>query len=100
MPRFLLTCVMSCTGFLSPNAFCIGFVWRAVTGCAPSYLTDLCTVGRFQIYNVASRRALSSSGCGELLVPRARSALKQGRAFSVIGPSTLNQLPLTLLFLS
>src|SRR6218665_1786865 len=24
MPRFLLTCVMSCTGFLSPNAICIG----------------------------------------------------------------------------
>src|SRR6218665_186316 len=23
MPRFLHTCVMSCTGFLSPNAFCI-----------------------------------------------------------------------------
>src|SRR6218665_1895962 len=25
MPRFMLTCVISCTGFLSPNAFCIGF---------------------------------------------------------------------------
>ena len=31
-----------------------------------------------------------------LLVPRARSALKQRRAFSVIGPSTWNELPLTL----
>jgi len=33
---------------------------------------------------------------GELLIPRARSALKQRRAFSVISPSTWNELPLTL----
>src|SRR6218665_3268073 len=33
---------------------------------------------------------------GELLVPQARSALKKRRAFSVIGPSTWNELPLTL----
>src|SRR6218665_3881151 len=44
----------------------------------------------------ASRRALRSSARGELLVPGARSALKQRRAFSVIGPSTWNELPLTL----
>src|SRR6218665_1689646 len=40
--------------------------------------------------------SLRSSARGELLVPRAHSALKQRRAFSVIGPSTWNELPLTL----
>ena len=69
-------------------------VWRSVTGCAPSYLTDLCRP--VSDLHVASRRALCSSAHGELLVPRARSALKQRRAFSVIGPSTWNELPLTL----
>ena len=39
---------------------------------------------------------LSSSARGEILVPQARSALKQRRAFSVIGPSTLNELLLML----
>src|SRR6218665_653631 len=67
-------------------------VWRSVTGCAPSYLTDLC----WPVSGLASRRALRSSARGELLVPRARSALKQRRAFSVIGPYTWNELPLTL----
>src|SRR6218665_3785092 len=50
-------------------------VWRSVTGCAPSYLTDLCRL----VSDLASRRALRSSARGELLVPRARSALKQRR---------------------
>jgi len=67
-------------------------VWQSVTGCAPSYLTDLCR----PVSDLASHRALRSSARGELLVPRARSALKQRRAFSVIGPSTWNKLPLTL----
>jgi len=46
---------------------------------------------------LTSRQALRSSAHGELLVPRARSALKEHQAFSVIGPSTWNELPLTLL---
>src|SRR6218665_2333359 len=65
-------------------------VWRSVTGCAPSYLTDLCR----PVSDLASRRPLRSSARGELLVPQARSALKQRRAFSVICPSTWNELPL------
>src|SRR6218665_150478 len=56
--------------------------WRSATGCAPSYLTDLCR----PVSDLVSRRALRSSASGELLVPQARSALKQRRAFSVIGP--------------
>jgi len=46
--------------------------------------------------DLASCRALRSTARGELLVRRARSALKQRRTFSVIGPSTWNELPLTL----
>src|SRR6218665_3423355 len=67
-------------------------VWRSVTGFASSYLTDFCRL----VSDLAFRRALRSSARCELLVPRARSALKQRRAFSVIGSSTWNQLPLTL----
>src|SRR6218665_847494 len=47
------------------------------------------------VSDLVSRRALRSSVRGELwLIPRARSALKQRRAFSVVGPSTWNELPL------
>ena len=67
-------------------------VWHSATGCAPSYLTDLCR----PVSDLASRRALRSSACGELLVPQARSAIKQRQAFSVSGPSTWNELHSTL----
>jgi len=60
-----------------------------------TYLTDLCR----PVSDLASRRALRSSARGELFVPRARSVLKQRRAFSVIGPSTWNELPLMLCLL-
>jgi len=55
-------------------------------------LTDLCR----PVSDLALRRALRSSARGELLVPRARSAFKRRRTFSVIGSSTWNELPLTL----
>src|SRR6218665_1084642 len=95
MPRFLLTCVMSCTGFLPPNEFLCrvsALVWQSVTVCAPSYLTDLCR----PVLDLASRRPLCPLARGQLLIPRALSALKQRRAFSVIGPSTWSELPLML----
>lgn len=67
-------------------------VSRCLLGCAPSYLCDLCR----PVSDVVARRALRSSTRGELLVPRARSSLRQRRAFSVVGPSTWNGLPLEL----
>ena len=70
-------------------------VSRCVLGCAPSYLRDLCR----PVSDVAARRALRSTTRGELLVPRARLAIKQRRAFSVVGPSIWNDLPLKLRFL-
>src|SRR6218665_4046808 len=67
--------------------------WRSATGCAPSYLfLPICR----SVSDLASRRVLRSSACGELLVPQDRSALTQRRAFSVIGPSTWNELHPTL----
>jgi len=67
-------------------------VSRCVLGCAPSYLRDLCR----PVSDVAARRVLRSTTRGELLVPRARLAIKQRRAFSVVGPSIWNDLPLKL----
>ena len=67
-------------------------VWRCLAGCAPSYLSDLCR----PVSDLAPRQALRSSAKGELLVPRASLCLKQRRAFSVVGPSTWNGLPVEL----
>ena len=67
-------------------------VSRCVLGCAPYYLRDLCR----PVSDVAARRALRSTTRGELIVPRARLAIKQRRAFSVVGPSIWNDLPLKL----
>ena len=67
-------------------------VWRCLLGSAPAYLQELCR----STLDVQGRRALRSSTHGELLVPRARTALRQHRAFSVAGPMVWNGLPLTL----
>ena len=40
------------------------------------------------------RQALRSSVTDQLLVPRATTATRQRRAFSIVGPSTWNGLPL------
>ena len=65
---------------------------RCVLGCAPAYLRDLCR----PVYDDAARRALRSTTRGELLIPRARLAIKQRRAFSVVVLPSGNDLPLKL----
>ena len=67
-------------------------VSRCILGCAPSYLRDLCR----PVSDVVARRSLRSATRGELLVPWARLATKQRRAFSVAGPFIWNGLPLEL----
>ena len=67
-------------------------VSRCVLGCAPSYLRELCR----PVSDVVARRALRSAMRGELIVPRSRLSIMQRRAFSVVGPSTWNDLPLEL----
>ena len=78
-----------------PIAQCISYriavlVWRSLLGSAPAYLCNLCS----SVSSVSGRRALRSSVSGQLLVPCAAIATRQRRAFSIVGPSTWNGLPL------
>src|SRR6218665_451368 len=70
-------------------------VSRSVLGCAPSYLRDLCC----PVSVLAARRVLRSAVRGVFLVPQARLAIMQRRAFSVVSPSAWNDLPFELRFL-
>ena len=67
-------------------------VRRCIEGLAPPYLRELCcsTLG------VLRRSTLRSANQIELLVPRARTAMRQRRSFSVAGPITWNGLPVAL----
>ena len=56
---------------------------------SPSYLCDLCS----PVLVLAARWVLRSAASGELLVPQAHLATVQQRAFSVVGPSAWNDLP-------
>src|SRR6218665_2367626 len=66
-------------------------VWRRILGLAPAYLRDLChpTPG------TRGCSSLRSSEQGLLFVPFARTSTTQARAFSVVGPSVWNGLPLS-----
>src|SRR6218665_4069071 len=66
-------------------------VWRCILGLAPAYLRDLCHP------NPGTRgcSSLRSSEQGLLFVPFARTSTTQARAFSVVGPSVWNGLPLS-----
>src|SRR6218665_1587893 len=54
-------------------------------------------VTRLELFNLTSacsgRRSLRSATKGDFLVPRARTATRQKRAFSIVGPSVWNDLP-------
>ena len=64
-------------------------VWHCVLGNAPSYLQEL-----FILTSACSGcRALRSASKGDFLVPRARTATRQKRAFSIVGQSVWNDLP-------
>src|SRR6218665_3139243 len=65
-------------------------VWRCILGLSPAYLRDLCcpTPG------TRDRSSLRSLEQRLLFVPFARPSTTQARAFSVVGPSVWNVLPL------
>jgi len=67
-------------------------VWQCLSGWAPSYLRELCRPLSF----CAGHRTLRSSVQGNLVVPFARSAAMQTGSFSVVGPTTWNELPIAL----
>src|SRR6218665_3718864 len=64
-------------------------VSHCVLQCAPSYLRDLCS----PVSVLAAHRVLHSAARSDLLVPLARLAIIQRRAFSVVGLSAWNDLP-------
>ena len=65
-------------------------VWHCVLGNAPSYLLEL-----FILTSACSGRwSLRSASKGDFMVPRARTATRQKRAFSMVGPSFGMALPL------
>src|SRR6218665_1939082 len=72
--------------------YCVGL--PVCPSLCPLYLRDLCC----PVSVLAARRLLRSAARGELLVPRAhlRVAIMQRRAFSVVGPSAWNYLPIEL----
>ena len=65
------------------------FAWRAALGNAPSYLCQFFTPSS----TLPGRVRLRATTKGNFLVPRARTALMQSRAFSLVGPSLWNTLP-------
>ena len=67
-------------------------VWRCQMGLAPTYLRDLCR----PVSGDQGCRSLRSSGRGILIVPFARTATMQNRAFSVVGPTVWNGIYLEL----
>src|SRR3984885_16388110 len=91
----LVICSLSFTG--SPPEQRIthrlaALIWRCLLGLAPVYLRELCCTP----LSAGGSRSLRSSEQGLLQVPFARTSIRQNRAFSVLGPSTWNGLPLEL----
>jgi hypothetical protein len=64
-------------------------VWCSLLCLAPVYHRELCR----STQDVQGRRSLRSSAQGELLIPYARTSIRQRRAFSVAGPAVWNGLP-------
>ena len=64
-------------------------VWHCVLGRSPVYLRELFTLTSA----CSGRRSLRSASRGDFIVPHARSATRQRRAFSIVGPSFWNSLP-------
>lgn len=64
-------------------------VWQSILGSAPRYLCSIFTLSS----SSTGRSGLRSSSRGDFLVPFARTATMQRRAFSVVGPMAWNDLP-------
>src|SRR6218665_3994240 len=67
----------------------VSLVWRSQFGLAPAYLRDLCRA----VSGAQVSRSLRSAERDVLVVPFARTASMQNRAFSVAGPWVWNDLP-------
>ena len=81
-------------GSLSGSAFTIHcrlstIVWRCVLGIAPTYLVELFILTS----SCTGRQSLRSASRGDFVVPHARTAIKQHRAFSIVSPFAWNSVP-------
>src|SRR6218665_4045849 len=57
--------------------------------CAYTYLLELFILTS----SCSGRQSIRSASRGDFVVPHARTAIKQHRAFSIVGPSVWNSLP-------
>src|SRR6218665_3285659 len=64
-------------------------VWRCVLGIAPTYLLEPFIL----ISSCTGRQSLRPASRGDFVVLHALTAIKQHRAFSIVGPSVWNSLP-------
>src|SRR6218665_1034651 len=64
-------------------------VWRCALGIAPTYLLELFILTS----SCTGRQYLRFASRGDFVVTHARTAIKQHRAFSIVGPSLWNSLP-------
>src|SRR6218665_3807685 len=62
---------------------------RCALGIAPTYLLELF----IPTSSCTGRQTLRSASRGDFVVPHARTAIKQHRAFAIVGPSLWNSLP-------
>src|SRR6218665_638632 len=67
----------------------VSLVWRCQLSFAPAYLIDLCR----PMTGAQGSRFLRSAERGVLVLPFARTASMQNRAFSVASPRVWNNLP-------
>src|SRR6218665_129045 len=65
-------------------------VWRCLISSVPAYFYETCSSAP----SVSGRRAFRSTVSGQLMLLRATTATRQRRAFSIVGSSTWNGLPL------
>jgi len=63
-------------------------VYKALSGSAPSYITELCV----PVASIRPRSALRSAAHGILFIPWTRLEFDK-RAFTVAGPASWNNLP-------
>src|SRR6218665_1526565 len=87
------SCEIRSAGSLSGSAFTIGS--QPLSGVVP---LALCLLTYWNLIFILTssctfRQSLLSSSRGDFVVPRARTAIKQHRAFSSVGPSLWNSLP-------
>ena len=67
-------------------------VYKCLHGMAPPYLVNLCK----PVAGIDGRNRLRSASWGQLVVPRPKLSTYGKRAFSYVGPSTWNSLPVHL----